>query len=135
MELIMNLTEINNQINQTCVLNQYALVEATNKLPKIALWLSLVIFLILAINYIVLPFLTKWKYYELAKEALPGCAFAVSIWLPLILMYFTLDLTEVGFKKLETILLIVTIAIAVFSIYWNRRIIIDKIKSLKEETQ
>jgi hypothetical protein len=67
-----------------------------------------------------MPFFKEWKYYEDINDALPGMAFAISIWLPLILMYFTLDLTTSSFKNLERILLVITIIIVLISLWFNR---------------
>jgi signal transduction histidine kinase len=109
--------------NHTCVLNQYAMVEATARLPIICLWLSIAIFLILLTYYIVLPFFKSWKHYDLWKEALPGFAFALSIWLPLILMYFTLDFSKVNIKAIEKYLLWFSIVLVIsVAIYYRRRI-------------
>ena len=120
------------EFNRTCVLNQYALIETTNKLPKLALWLSIAIFIVLALYYIILPFLSKWKHYEVARESLPGIAFAMSIWLPLILMYFTLDLNESGFKTLENWLLGGVIILVAGTLYFYRRRIKEWILELKQ---
>ena len=117
-------SSINDEFNRTCVLNQYALIETAKKLPIIALYLSIAIVVILGVNWIVLPFFNGWKHYDLWREALPGMAFAVSIWLPLILMYFTLDLNELGFKNLENVLLGICIVVVIsVAIYYRRRII------------
>lgn len=129
MEPYLNTSLALQEFNNTCVLNQYAMLDATQKLPSIAFWLSLGVVALLAFNWIVLPFLYKWKYYETLKEATPGMAFALSIWVPLILMYFTLDLTEQGFKELEAILLIVAALYFITVMIYNRGHIRDWIKA------
>ena len=116
-----------------CELNQYALIEATNKLPIVCLYLSLAIFFILGFNWIVLPFLHKWKYYDDLKEALPGMAFALSIWLPLILMYFTMDLNAKSFKTLEMWLTIFAGLLVLSVAIYYRKKIIDFIKGINME--
>jgi hypothetical protein len=117
--------------NQTCILNQYEMLKNTTQLPQIALWLSLLVFIILGINYIILPFLKSFKHYELLKEALPGMAFAVSIWIPLILMYFTLNLNEQGIKTLEGWLKVAVGILILFTIYFYRKKIIGWFKSIQ----
>lgn len=122
------------QFQQTCELNQYALIENTARLPIVCLWLAVTICSVLAIWWIILPFLeNKWKHYELAREALPGIAFVCSIWLVLILMYFTLELTEQGFKDLELWLTIFATLLVLFSLWWNRKTIVNFIKKLRED--
>ena len=107
--------------NQTCITNQYAVIEATKKLPIIALWLSIAIFILLAFIWLVLPFIRTKINEEQWKDTLIGITFVTSIWLPLILMYFTLDFNEIQLKKLETILFIGAAILALITIYWNRR--------------
>lgn len=117
---------------KVCELNQYAMLEATNKLPIVCLYLSLAIFIILGFNWLIVPFLYKWKYYEDLKEGLPGMAFAVSIWLPLILMYFTLNLTEKGFKYIEDGLIFFVLIVIATQIYYHRRRIQTWIRLLQK---
>lgn len=125
------ITYINTSTPNVCELDQYALLEQTKQLPIIVLWLSIAIFLILGFYWIVLPFLYKSEHHSMLKEALPGMAFALSIWMPLILMYFTLGLTTDGIKRLEFILTIISVVLMLGTIYYYRRRIITWFKSLQ----
>ena len=124
-------SSIYDKFNLTCELNQYALAQNTNRLPIICLYLSLAIVVLLGFFWIVLPWLTKWKYYELAKESIPGMAFVLSIWLPLILMYFTLKFTEKSFKVLESWLVVFAVMIILSTVWFYRWRILAWFQSLK----
>jgi hypothetical protein len=134
-QTILNLTmgNISTDYNKVCVANQYAMLEATNKLPIICLWLSIAVFTILGFYWIILPFLDKWKYYETLKEILPGFAFAISIWLPLILMYFTIKTDEAGFKSIEGWLTFGAILLIVAVVYNRRKQIKELFHRLRDE--
>jgi hypothetical protein len=117
-------------------LNQYQLIENTQRLPKIAFWLSVAVFVFLFINYWqVLSFLNKWKYYPQIENAFAGFAFATSIWIPLILFYFTFSLNEATTKVIEQYVVYLLIAVIILGLLLNSKRIINWFKGLKVEEE
>ncbi len=104
-----------------CSLNQYALVEATNKLPKIAFYLVVAIFFFLLLRQLIEPWFKDYKYRETVRESLVGFAFASSIWAILLLFYFTFQLTTAQIKHIESVAIYILIPLVAFGLFWNWR--------------
>ena len=104
--------------NTTCELNQFKLIEGTAKLPKLCFYLSLAVLLTLFIHYTIIPWFKDWKHYDYISDALPGFAFAMSIYLVIILFLFTFQLSDVEIARLSKLLLWIFIPLIIIRLAW-----------------
>ena len=106
--------------NMTCELNQYKLLEHTQKLPKIAFYIALIMLLSLLFWMFIQPRLRKLDNI-LNNEVIRFVA-GLSIFEVLILLYTSFDFTQATFKKIELglwIIMIILIILVGWKYYQN----------------
>ncbi len=114
---IYNFTQPIGLMNDTCLLNQYALIEQTNKLPQKLFYLSLIVMIALLIQIYIIPLLFKWKYYHYIESAGVGLAIPFSVFLSLGLWYFTFQLSTTQIKTIEHYMYWIAGALFMFALY------------------
>lgn len=104
-----------------CELNQVQMLQTLDRLPKVAFWITLLMAIFLAIQWIVIPFFANTKYYEWFKDSFLGFAFALSVFPPLILYGYVYYLTEQTINYITNgIYIFIAIYLVVYYIHWRK---------------
>jgi quinol-cytochrome oxidoreductase complex cytochrome b subunit len=119
--------------SKVCELNQYAIIEHTQKMPKIAFYIVLVICIILVIRNIVEPWFKEYKYRETVRDEMVNVAGMLSILAVILLFYFTFQYTQEQLILYEKIAVGIMTPLCIFSLWWNRKGIINMFKRFKGE--
>ena len=118
----------NSSPNDVCMINQYAVINSTAQLPILAFWFSVAIIAFLFIHWSIMPLFRKQDWFPYVQDTFLIFATISSIWVPLILMYFTFHLDSDAWNVIENnILYGVLVVFVVIGIFWAR----DRLRTKK----